>query len=166
MNIRELVSPDKNASLESEVLSRITGHRIRRLHSVFSTRLIRIYRQVGLNITPVQGGILFLIDENPGLTQIALARLLKVEAPTVYQSLSPLVDRGLVERNRSVGDARAVALFLSEQGQSALAQVRTISRENEALLLGKLSDNEQQQLGLLLDKALSGAEGVVESEAE
>jgi DNA-binding MarR family transcriptional regulator len=140
------------------------GHRLRRLHGLFAGRLGQWYRRIGLNITPVQGGILMVIDENPGLTQVAMARILRVEAPTVYQSLTPLVEDGYIERRPSSQDGRAMELYLSAMGRTALDTVRIAARDNEDRLLNNLTVRERNQLGELLDKALAGAEDIVDRE--
>jgi DNA-binding MarR family transcriptional regulator len=165
MKAENTATPEDNPALSPGVLSKVMGYRLRRLHNLFSIRIIRWYQNIDLNITPVQALILQLIDENPGLMQVALARLLKVEAPTVYQALSPLVNAGFVERKRSQADGRAFALHLSAKGLEALVNVRAGVQENEEVLLANMSAEERQQLGALLDKAHASAEKVLKDEA-
>jgi DNA-binding MarR family transcriptional regulator len=160
MTVSDTVASNDNPAS----LSKVMGYRLRRLHNQFSIRIIRWYQNIDLNITPVQGGILLLIDENPGVMQVSLARLLKVEAPTVYQALSPLVDAGFVERKRSADDGRAFALHLSSQGREAVDNVRSGVKENEEVLLANMSSEERQQLGALLDKAHASAEQALKEE--
>ncbi|MCH5375293.1 MAG: MarR family transcriptional regulator, partial [Planctomycetes bacterium] len=96
--------------------------------------------------------------ENAGLTQIALARLLKVEAPTLQQALTPLIATGLVERTRSKSDGRAFALRLTRKGQETAAVIAAESRRHEADLLSGLTEKERTQLLALLEKALASGE--------
>lgn len=140
----------------SEAMAGVAGYRLRRLHTRWVAHWSRWFRRVGLEITPMQGGILLLVDENPGLTQIALARLLGVEPPTLSQALSPLVDGGLVQRYRAAGDGRAVALHLSRAGHGAVDTARGAIADHEDDLLKDLTEEERSQLIRLLDKILAG----------
>lgn len=142
----------------AEAMAGVTGYRLRRLHAQWIAHWGRWFRRAGLEITPMQGGILLLVDENPGLTQIALARLLRIEPPTLSQALSPLVDLGLIQRYRATGDGRAVALHLSRAGTDAVESARGAIADHEDDLLAGLTDAERAQLISLLDKALASAD--------
>lgn len=146
----------------AEAMAGVAGHRLRRLHTQWVAHWSRWFRRVGLAITPMQGGIMLLIDENPGLTQIALARLLKIESPTLSQALSPLVDAGFVERYRATDDGRAVALHLSRAGRGAVDTARGAIVEHEDDLLKGFTEEERAQLIMLLDKALASADRALE----
>jgi DNA-binding MarR family transcriptional regulator len=161
MTVQETATSGDGTAHSSMILSKVMGYRLRRLHNLFTVRILRWYKDIDLNITPVQAGILLLIDDNRGLMQIDLARLLKVEAPTVNQSLTPLINAGFVTRERSKDDGRAFALHLTPKGQEAVGNVRSGVKENEEVLLAHLSAEERQQLGALLDKAYASAEQVL-----
>jgi len=141
-----------------DALDGIFGIRLRRLQSLWLAHWARGIRQLGFEITPMQGGILLLIEENPGIGHSALAGLLKVEAPTLSQSLTPLVESDLVKRDRSKCDGRAVALNLSTSGIEAIAVIDRFSHRHEATLLADLDHNDRRNLLLLLDKALASAD--------
>ena len=55
-------------------------------------------------------------------------------------------------------------LYLSAMGRTALDTVRIAARDNEDRLLNNLTVRERNQLGELLDKALAGAEDIVDRE--
>ena len=153
---------DRTAGETPAALAPFTGYRLRRLQGLFVTHWGRWYRERDIAITPVQGGILLLIGENAGLTQIALARLLKVEPPTLLQSLTPLVEAGYVARLRSARDGRAFALSLTGKGRDIASVIAEESRKHEADLLAGLSDQERADLLRLLDKALASGEAALE----
>lgn len=137
-------------------LDDVVGFRLRRLHALVATHWASWFQRLAVDVTPVQGGILLLIAENEGLTQIELARLLGVEPPTLLQSLNPLHRSGLVERRRSKRDRRALLLSLSEKGRDAAWTIgREIARQ-ERDALGRLTAAERAKLLALLDKALGG----------
>jgi DNA-binding MarR family transcriptional regulator len=155
---------DRAAGETPAALAPFTGYRLRRLQGLFVTHWGRWYRERDIAITPVQGGIVLLIGENAGLTQIALARLLKVEPPTLLQSLTPLVEAGYVARSRSERDGRAFALSLTGKGRDIAGVIAEESRKHEADLLAGLSDQERADLLRLLDKALASGEAALEGE--
>jgi DNA-binding MarR family transcriptional regulator len=151
----ETVEP---AEATATSLAAVAGFRLRRLQGLFAAHYVAWFREAGLGVTPVQGGILLLVDENPGLTQIALARLLRIEPPSLTQALNPLIETGLVERSRAAHDGRAVALSLSPAGRQAVATVRRETPAQEADALSGLSAEERAALLALLDRALVSTE--------
>jgi DNA-binding MarR family transcriptional regulator len=148
----------ETAEATATSLAAVAGFRLRRLQGLFVAHWAAWFRELGLAVTPVQGGILLLIDENPGLTQIALARLLRIEPPSLVQALNPLIETGLVERSRAAHDGRAVALHLSRAGREAVETVRRETPAQEADAQSSLSAEERTALLALLDKALASAE--------
>jgi DNA-binding MarR family transcriptional regulator len=144
-------------------LGTVAGFHLRRLQGLFVTHYMTWMRDLGLAVTPVQGGILLLIEENPGLTQIALARLLRIEPPSLTQALNPLIETGLVERTRAAHDGRAVALRLSKAGREAARTVRRETPAQEADALSGLTAEEQRALLALLDRALASTEAALAS---
>ena len=154
----ETVEP---AEATATSLAAVAGFRLRRLQGLFAAHYVAWFRAVGLAVTPVQGGILLLIDENPGLTQIALARLLRIEPPSLTQALNPLIEAGLVERSRAAHDGRAVALSLSPGGREAVETVRRETPAQEAEALSGLTAGERAAILALLDKALVSTEAAL-----
>lgn len=141
----------------AESLAGVAGFRLRRLQGLFVAHFAAWFRD-RLAVTPVQGGILMLVDENPGITQIALARLMRIEPPSLTQALNPLIDARLVERSRAVHDGRAVALTLSRTGRQAVATVRRETPAQELDALSGLTPEERRTFLFLLDKALASTE--------
>jgi DNA-binding MarR family transcriptional regulator len=147
----------------ADALSRITGVRLRRLQALFVRHWALFFRSRGVELSSVQGGLLLLIRENPGQSQTAFARVLDVEAPSLAQSLAPLVQAGLVLRYRAENDARAMALHLSKAGEAVAATISSGQPEHEQRLLEALTPQERSTLLALLDKAIAGAEASVAS---
>ncbi len=76
-------------------------------------------------LTPTQGEILNLL-RSKGNREMRIAELaegLGVTSATVSDSVSALVDKDLVTKQRSLQDARAVAVTLTEQGKQEAEQV-------------------------------------------
>lgn len=148
---------------EAAFFETLFGIRVRRLQGLFGAHWQRWYRQRGLTITPVQGGLLMAIRANPGISQIMLARLMRIEPPTLVQALAPLMKQGFINRRRSPGDGRVFELLLSDAGMNAADTVEETTPEHEAHLLRGLTREERRQFLHLLDKALAGGEEAIAS---
>lgn len=133
-------------------LSNVLGFKIRNLHNRLNLSWNARFARRGLGLTPVQGGILVMISENPGITQVALAQMMEVEAPTLSQMLAPLVKSDMVRRDRSAADARASALSLTKSGVEMCGLLKQEMQARERDVLKNLTKNERKQLHALLDK--------------
>jgi DNA-binding MarR family transcriptional regulator len=155
-------TPAQDADTRSAVLlPGVAGIRIRRLQSLFANHWQAWFRARDLAVTPVQGGVLLLIRQHPGISQIALARRLRIEPPTLLQSLTPLISLGLVERDRSADDGRVYELRLTASGRDAASLVEASTPHHETDLLRSLTPQEREIFLALLDKAISGAEAAI-----
>lgn len=130
-------------------LSDQVGYLLRRASNVFSAHWSLQFRGEEVTITPVQCGMLILVDENPGLTQIELARLLNVEGSTLWQLVDRLLKLGFIRR-RVLDDRRAFAIHLSSSGRRALQHFEEGLRLHQRVLLACLSDKEQSALSAML----------------
>ena len=141
--------------IELVALDALVGYRRRRLHGIFQDRWRSFFGQLGLAVTPVQGGILLLIERHPGLTQSELARLLRIEAPTLHESVKRLLEGGFVKRESRPADRRTHALDLTAAGHAAVDIIRTRIAEQEAAALAPLSEAERGQLADLIGRVLA-----------
>ena len=137
-------------------LDTLVGYRLRRLHGVFQDSWREFFGGLGLTVTPLQGGVLLLIERHPGLTQTELARHLQIEAPTLHEQVKRLIDGGFVERKSRPTDRRTRALDLTADGRSAVALIRSHIAEQEAAALAPLSAVERARLAELLGRVLDG----------
>lgn len=131
-------------------LSGQVGYLLRRASSVFSTHWGLQFAEEEVAVTPVQCGMLILVDENPGLTQIELARMLKVEGSTLWQLVDRLLELGFIHRHRVPDDRRAFAIHLSQAGRKALRRIERGLRQHQRALLDCLSAKERSSLSKML----------------
>jgi len=147
--------PDRSVERDAlDILPTLFGYRVRRLHTTIVAGWLSYFEELGIAVTPVQAGMLMLIDRHPGITQIALARMLSVEAPTLHQSLRRLVETDLVVRRPAENDRRAQALTLTPHGTATLATIRERVAAQEAEIFQVLSAEEQAQFGRMLDRLI------------
>lgn len=102
---------------------------------------------------------------NPGMKVSELARILSIHASTCSNMLDKLESKGLVERNRSIKDQRAVHLFLTDAGQKMLAKAPRPAQGAMSEALEELRDHDLDNLAGGLN-ALVAALQVKEQNAE
>jgi DNA-binding MarR family transcriptional regulator len=107
-------------------------------------------------LTPTQRKILeLLVRRGESLSLSAVARELGVTAATACDSVSALESKGLVRKQRSTKDGRALALVLTDEGQTSATQLASLPDP----LWGAfevLADTEQETLYRLSIKMIRG----------
>lgn len=105
-----------------------------------------------VNLTSLQAGIIWGLNEGDGRIQKDLAQSLNISPSAMVGIVNALVDAGFIERCYSSSDRRVVRLFLTESGKEMADKVHEIVQVNEAKYLQDLTPDEQEQLRLLLIK--------------
>jgi DNA-binding MarR family transcriptional regulator len=88
------------------------------------------------------------------LTPTALMRTALVTSGAITQRLDRLEERGLITRERSRDDGRAVVVSLTDAGREALDTALPDHLDTERKLLDGLSDEDREQLSGLLRRFL------------
>jgi DNA-binding MarR family transcriptional regulator len=125
-------------------------------------RLVRSWADThgGFQTAGAQGtGILMRLLEQDGLTQVALARLQRVEAPTLCRMVDRLERDGLVERRPHPEDRRASCLHLTTTGRRAARRGRRAVADVEEAVFGGLDAGDRAVLAGLLDHVLERLPG-------
>jgi DNA-binding MarR family transcriptional regulator len=107
------------------------------------------------NLTPPLLLMLRLLESNPGLTMVELARRLGISVPTMQSRINRLEELGLISRSRSAMDRRKVPTDLSRQGRSLLRRVPLAGagRLLDALERGEITTRRLKRLALDLEHA-------------
>lgn len=103
------------------------------------------------DITPTRFGALSLIDANPGLSQMQLAKAIRLDRSTLVALLDHLEKRSLVQRRPSATDKRTNELRLTPEGRLLLGKLKRRVQEHEKRMFGKLPADERAQLARLLE---------------
>ena len=101
-------------------------------------------------------GAMFLViyvGKHPGCTQAQLTSALKLDWGHSQRSITRLEEEGFLIRTK---EGRSYRLELSEKGQEAFAVSHQVFYEWDQAHLSSLTPEEQQQLGVLLAKAIRG----------
>ena len=119
-----------------------------------TARLMRrnFNRQVqSLNLTQAQWQILVLLGRHEGLRQVQLADALELQPISIARLIDRMQVAGWVERRPDPNDRRAVRLFLTEQANPILDQMRQHSAlMHEQALEGIDATDQAELLQLLL----------------
>ena len=133
---------DKNGELGE--LADIVGFHIRLAH-------VAVYRHFtetfcDLDLTQKQVSVLWLVDDYPGISQIAVGQRLQMDRATTMTIVNRLQERSYLRRERSTSDARKQALFLTPEVRAALATAKGCIAEHEACLKGRFTSDEVKKL--------------------
>ncbi|CAK9025995.1 Homoprotocatechuate degradative operon repressor, partial [Durusdinium trenchii] len=122
----------------------------------FENRLGRLFRQYGL--TPSQYNVLRILrGEGRPLPSLEIANRTIQVVPAITGLIDRLEKQGLVARRRCTDDRRVVYVEITPTGLELIAQIDAPLETLHQQLVGHLSEQEQQTLSRLLEKARSGA---------
>ena len=105
-------------------------------------------------LMPGQPKVLEHLADHNGCTQRDIARACVMDKSTVTSVLTRMEEAGLVVRMPKPGDKRAAAVFLTERGRAATAQVLELRGEVNAIGWAGLTEAERAQLADLLSRVI------------
>ena len=109
---------------------------ISKVYQKLMTALKKSLQQEGLDITPVQGMVLFFLHKNNGCSLTELSRGIMIENATVTGLVDRLEKSGCVERRSNQDDRRAYRIYLTEKGhrvaRESLPVVKKVNDEIKA----------------------------------
>ena len=132
-------SPDELGGLND-----ILGLRIRLAHGAVYRHFVETF--VNLELTQKQVSTLWLVNDNPGISQIALGGRLRMDRATTMTIVNRLQERAYLRRERSESDGRKQALYVTDAGREALAEAKRCIGEHEGWLKSRFSPAEIEKL--------------------
>ena len=143
-------TPATAGALRTDYLQTLVGYNARRAAlAVIGTFLERM---APFGVRPVDFSVLSIIRHNPGVTSRQLCTSLGLLPPNLVALLNQLDKRQLIERRPHPTDGRAVALFLSETGESMMALAEAEATELEKDVTVALTEKQRNTLIELLKK--------------
>lgn len=103
-------------------------------------------------VTVPQYAALLYLDENPGISAAALARLCGVTLPTMNTVLSNLQDRGLIERTPHAWHKNILETRLTEAGAAVMRDADARAVRVERAVAAGSTDTERAALQDLLTR--------------
>lgn len=124
---------------------------IRRAAGFLARRLYQAYtaawaRQVDATLTGPQFAVLSTVEAHPEVDQGTLATSVALDRSTMADVCRRLEDRGLIARSTAPSDGRRKLLSLTDDGNSALAAVRSRVAALEGELFGGHDDDGRGKL--------------------
>lgn len=107
-------------------------------------------RRAGVeHLRPGWYAVLSLINDNPGITPLALSRASGRDKSTITPVLRDLQREGLLRREEKPADRRSYALYLTEAGAAALAHLAEVAAAHDRDLDAIAGDQKPALLALL-----------------
>jgi DNA-binding MarR family transcriptional regulator len=135
------------------------GYLVKRAHGLNLDALEPELAEHGLTFT--QYAILMSIRDRIALKPKNLCLQLRHDSGALTRVLDQLEARGLIERQRSAGDRRAIELRLTRAGEEALRVVVPLVVARLNLALQDFTTAEVDELLRLLNKLIAGWQGVL-----
>jgi DNA-binding MarR family transcriptional regulator len=119
------------------------------------------------DLTKQQFTVLAAVEQNEGVSQTDLVGLTGIDRSTLAEMIRRMIDKGLLDRERTETDQRANAVRIAPAGRKALRSARSASERVERQLLAGLSATDRGKLMKILTTMVAQAEtGESESRTE
>jgi DNA-binding MarR family transcriptional regulator len=105
-----------------------------------------------LKLTQKQTAVMWLVEGNPGVAQGVIGSALAMDRATMMVLVNRLEARGLLQRRRSVVDARRRELHATAAGKRLMQQVRERIARHEVRMKRLFSSGEMRTLQRLLQR--------------
>jgi DNA-binding MarR family transcriptional regulator len=118
-----------------------------------SASFARLYSEK-FNLSIPEWRVMAVLGQQPGLSADQVCSETEMDKVPVSRAVTKLLDKGLLKRDFSGDDRRRSILHLSEAGYGMYAQIVPLALAYEVELKAALTDEEQAQLDVLLDKLI------------
>lgn len=118
-----------------------------------------------LDLTPRQYAVLEMLSRNEGASQRVLVDATGIDRSTMADIIQRMLKKGFVKRRRSVDDARAYSVKLTEPGAQALKVTKPVMRRIDEKLLSALPAKRAEEFIDSLTLIVKSLEASAPSEA-
>jgi DNA-binding MarR family transcriptional regulator len=145
-NLKQKERADDSAASELSFaeLDGLLGYLLRRAQGAMHRDFMAAVGEFAL--TQKQAATLWLIQANPGVSQVEVAATLDMDRATMMSVTDRLEDRGFVIRKRSTIDRRRQELYLTPAGQSTLRKCKTRIVQHEEKFSALFTNAELEAL--------------------
>ena len=143
-----LVSGLSEEGMDLDGLDAILGVHI----SLANVTILQHFNRSEVGLTPKQCATLWLAAANPGIPQVDIARLFRMDRATMLGITNSLTEQGLLDRGPSIRSGRTVGLHITAAGADRLATARAAIARHEQWVKSALTPEEVDQLINLLVK--------------
>jgi DNA-binding MarR family transcriptional regulator len=110
------------------------------------------------DLTKQQYTVLSAVEQNEGMSQTDLVNITGIDRSTLAEMIRRMIEKGLLDRERTESDQRANAVRIAPGGRKALRSARTASERVEKTLLAGLSSADRSKFVRMLTTVVSQAE--------
>jgi DNA-binding MarR family transcriptional regulator len=137
-------------------LSQSPSHLLRRCVQ-FANELFA--REPGASeLTKQQFTVLAAVERNEGMSQTDLVTVTGIDRSTLAEMIRRMIDKGLLDRERTESDQRANAVRIGPGGKKALRSARAASEKVEKALLASLPAGDRSKFVRMLSVLVAEAE--------
>ncbi len=106
----------------------------------------------GVEITQRQFAVLCAVNAKEGLTQTELVKTTGIDRSTLAELVSRMAKKGLLEREKAVGDARANSVRFTEAGRTLFNAAIDGAKAADAAILSALPKNKRASFAEALNR--------------
>jgi DNA-binding MarR family transcriptional regulator len=110
------------------------------------------------DLTKQQYTVLAAVEQNEGVSQTELVTITGIDRSTLAEMIRRMIEKGLLDRERTEADARANAVHIAANGRKALRSARTASERVERALLSGLASADRAKFVKMLTAVVEQAE--------
>ena len=110
------------------------------------------------DLTKQQYTVLAAVEQNEGMSQTDLVNITGIDRSTLAEMIRRMIEKGLLDRERTEADQRANAVRIAAGGRRALRSARSASERVERALLSGLSSTDRSRFIRMLTTVVSQAE--------
>jgi DNA-binding MarR family transcriptional regulator len=110
------------------------------------------------DLTKQQFTVLAAVEQNEGMSQTDLVAITGIDRSTLAEMIRRMIDKGLLDRERTEADQRANAVRIAMAGKKALRGARSASDRVERMLLASLNAADRARFLKMLSSVVSQAE--------
>jgi DNA-binding MarR family transcriptional regulator len=110
------------------------------------------------DLTKQQYTVLSAVEQNEGMSQTDLVNITGIDRSTLAEMIRRMIEKGLLDRERTESDQRANAVRIATGGRKALRTARSASDRVERALLSSLSSTDRAKFIRMLTTVVSQAE--------
>ena len=110
------------------------------------------------DLTKQQFTVLAAVEQNEGMSQTDLVNITGIDRSTLAEMIRRMIEKGLLDRERTEADQRANAVRIAAGGRRALRSARSASERVERTLLSGLSSGDRVKFVRMLTTVVTQAE--------
>lgn len=110
------------------------------------------------DLTKQQFTVLSAVEQNEGMSQTDLVAITGIDRSTLAEMIRRMIEKGLLDRERTESDQRANSVRIAASGKKALRSARTASDRVERTLLAGLAAADRARFLKMLSAVAAQAE--------